>query len=137
MDDETDSLPDDPTRAVLCAPGFFGAFSCMPAPAGKFVADSGALVATDCLVGRFSSTEGSAACDLAPIGFFVNVTGASSATACPEGATTESTGSASAEACIVEGVLDSDFDGVMDSADICPVTTVCLLYTSPSPRDRG
>ena len=30
---------------------------------------------------------------------------------------------------------DDDGDGVLDAEDNCPLT--CLLYTSPSPRDRG
>ena len=54
--DGDDAAPLDPSRSVICAPGFFGAFSCEPAPPGTFVNQPGALAATACGVGTYNDS---------------------------------------------------------------------------------
>jgi Ca2+-binding RTX toxin-like protein len=83
--DIDDDFPIDGTRAVSCAPGSYGAFSCEPADAGSFVADAGALVQTACPIGRFSDQSGAVACTPAPAGSFVGTLGAIAPTPCTAG----------------------------------------------------
>ncbi|MCA9918312.1 MAG: hypothetical protein KC445_10190 [Anaerolineales bacterium] len=83
--DDIDAYPNDPTRAVSCAPGFYGAFECLPAPLGTYVATAGALAASPCPVGTFSDVEAAVSCQLAQPGYFVDLLGAVAQTACSTG----------------------------------------------------
>ncbi|MCB0017103.1 MAG: hypothetical protein KDE09_04885 [Anaerolineales bacterium] len=85
VNDYEDAFPNDPTRAVSCEPGFYGAFTCQPAPVGTYVPTAGALVATPCPVGRFSDVEGAVACQPAQPGYFVDFVGAAAPIACSPG----------------------------------------------------
>jgi hypothetical protein len=74
--------------APTCQPGTFsasGSEPCTPAPAGSFVAGSGASAATLCPAGFFSATSGAIACDPAPAGSFVDSPGAVAAILCAPG----------------------------------------------------
>ena len=84
--------------ATLCQPGSYssaGIAPCTPAPAGTFVAISGATSATPCPAGSYSATTGSTSCTPAPAGTFVATAGATSATPCPAGTFSATTGSTS------------------------------------------
>jgi len=73
---------------INCQAGSFSATGlqpCAQAPAGSFVAGSGATESTLCAAGSFSAAVGADACTLAPVGSFVPVAGATQATLCPEG----------------------------------------------------
>lgn len=131
VDDADDDFPSDPNRAVSCEPGFFGAFECIPAPAGTFVPTSGALAPTDCPIGFFSGVEAATQCTAAPIGSYVDSSGAVEATACPSGTSTETIASTSVSDCLPDfdgdGLPDTidpddDDDGVDDVDDLCPAT---------------
>ena len=97
--DDEDAFPNDETRAVSCAPGYYGAFECTPAPAGTFVDSAGSLVATPCAIGTYQPAAGAVACIAAPIGSYVDSVGAVAATACPAGSTTAAAASTSASDC--------------------------------------
>ena len=80
--------PVDASEDNLFLPGFFsgtGSGPCIPAPAGTFVATSGATSATLCPEGTFSAFSGTIECDPAPAGTYVDQAGATSATDCPAG----------------------------------------------------
>lgn len=117
----------DPGTPVQCQPGSFGVYSCKPAPAGTFVADSGAVAPTLCPPGTYSANEGSTACTPADQNFYVSSSGATAQVACPAGTTTvvdaaeppSGTGSIASAACRVSS-LDSDGDSLLDGDDNCP-----------------
>ena len=74
--------------SALCQPGTFsasGAEPCALAPAGSFVATSGATAATQCSPGTFSATSGAIVCTEAPAGSYVAGAGATEATLCAAG----------------------------------------------------
>ena len=78
----------DSQPPAICQPGTFsptGNEPCTLAPAGSFVAESGATAAVLCGPGRFSAVAGSTACDLAPAGSFVADEGATAADPCLPG----------------------------------------------------
>ncbi len=83
--DVDDAFPSDPTRAVSCLPGLFGAFSCEPAPMGYYVPIAGQLTATPCAPGTFSAVVGAFSCEPAPMGYYVPIAGQLTATACAPG----------------------------------------------------
>ncbi len=133
VSDDVDAFPNDPTRAVDCPAGYYGAFECTAAPIGTYVATSGQLAATPCPVGTFSGTEASVACTPAPIGYYVDFVGAAEAILCPAGTSTVATGSVSLSDCLTDsdgdGIpdivdTDDDNDGVLDTSDLCPATTL-------------
>jgi hypothetical protein len=66
--DDEDAFPNDETRAVSCAPGYYGAFECTAAPAGTFVDSAGSLMATPCAIGTYQPAAGATACR-ASVGF--------------------------------------------------------------------
>jgi hypothetical protein len=68
---------------------------CRVAPAGRFVADTGAQTATPCPAGRFQPETGKSSCIQAPAGSHVPVTGATAAALCPAGSYSASAGSIS------------------------------------------
>lgn len=84
---------------VTCAAGSYlaspGDLTCTLAPAGSFVAASGATEATQCLVGTYSAVAGATSCTLAPAGSFVATAGAASAALCPAGTYSATAGAAS------------------------------------------
>ena len=84
---------------VTCAAGSYlalpGDLTCSLAPAGSFVAASGATEATQCLAGTYSAVAGARSCTLAPAGSFVAAAGSASPTACPAGTYSALAGSAS------------------------------------------
>lgn len=91
-DDEVSSLSSVSCSASItsahCTPGYYfdgDAGQCLAAPAGSYVAESGAVIALLCPVGTFTSQPGSAACVLANPGTFVSSTGATGALLCAAG----------------------------------------------------
>jgi len=73
---------------VACTPGSFSATGnapCTPAPAGSFVAASGATSAQQCAPGTFQALAGQTSCTPAPAGSFVAASGATSAQQCAPG----------------------------------------------------
>ena len=98
--DGNDAYPNDPNRAINCPAGQYGAFECVTAAPGYFVAESGQIVPTACPLGSFSAASGAVACTAAALGNYVDTTGSSSTQICPEGTTTASTGSINAQACL-------------------------------------
>ena len=82
VNDGDDAFPFDPTRAVLCAPGYYGAFGCTAAQPGEFVATAGALAAEKCAIGTFSAVAAATQCEPAAPGYFVAAAGAGAATPC-------------------------------------------------------
>ncbi|TVP42572.1 MAG: hypothetical protein EA350_15310 [Gemmatimonadales bacterium] len=101
----------EPEPLVCDAGTYADGGACVPAPAGSFVAESGATSATLCAPGTFQPVEGQTSCTPAEVGFYVDEIGATSATACPAGTTTSDVGSVSADACIQEGGDVFDFTG--------------------------
>ena len=85
VNDSQDAFQFDANRAVNCDPGFFGAFTCVPAQPGQYVPSSGALQPTPCPVGRFSNVAGATACQPAAPGSFVDAEGATTSTSCAAG----------------------------------------------------
>ena len=90
---------DDGTRSTgttLCATGTFRGDAtttrCTPAPAGRFVATTGATSATACSVGTFQPATGQTSCIPAPAGSFVPTTGSNAAALCRPGTYMGSTG---------------------------------------------
>jgi hypothetical protein len=81
---------------TLCAAGTFsansGSASCTPAPAGRFVATTGAKEPTPCPVGTFQPATGQTSCIPAPAGSFVPTTGSNAAALCRPGTYMGSTG---------------------------------------------
>jgi hypothetical protein len=78
------------SKAVeLCPAGTFrgdaATTSCSDAPAGRFVATTGAQEATVCPLGRFQDETGKTSCKEAPAGSHVPVTGATAAALCAPG----------------------------------------------------
>jgi hypothetical protein len=132
VNDSDDAFPFDPTRAVSCEPGSYGAFECTPAPVGTFAA-SGALSATPCPPGYYADVPGSVACTPAPIGTYVASSGAAEYTVCPAGTSTEGAASTSIDDCLTDtdgdGFPDTidpddDNDGVFDGDDLCAATVL-------------
>jgi Putative Ig domain/Tyrosine-protein kinase ephrin type A/B receptor-like len=71
-----------------CAPGSYSATGlspCTDAPAGTYVATSGATSATQCAAGTYSATSGATACTPADPGSFVASAGSSGEVACAAG----------------------------------------------------
>lgn len=85
VNDDEDAFPNDPTRAVSCSAGSYGAFECVPAAPGYFVPVDNALEQTACPVGTFQDEAGQTSCKPAPQGTFVNTTAATEATPCSPG----------------------------------------------------
>jgi hypothetical protein len=85
--------------ATPCAAGSFsatsGAAACTEAPAGSYVAGSGATQATLCAVGTFQNQSGQTSCTQAPAGSFVATSGATAATLCAPGTYQDQIGQAS------------------------------------------
>ncbi|MGA9527924.1 MAG: NF038122 family metalloprotease [Terriglobales bacterium] len=84
---------DVPTQA--CAAGTYsstGDAPCTPAPAGSYVAESGATSATPCAAGSYQPSTGQTSCLLAPAGSYVSTVGAITATLCSAGNYQPSTG---------------------------------------------
>jgi len=63
VSDVDDAFPFDPNRAVNCSPGYYGAFTCVPAEPGYFVDTNGATAQTMCAVG-YTSEAGATECYL-------------------------------------------------------------------------
>ena len=110
-----------------CPPGTFvdqlNATSCTDCPARRFCPNAGTVQSLDCAAGQYQNLTGQAACMRCPAGEFQ-----------PE------RGQTSCDLCAAGGHCDDSEDcggGFMP----CPAGTynkkTCLLYTSPSPRDRG
>jgi len=109
--DSNDAYPNDATRAVRCPPGKYGAFECVDADPGYFVAESGQDAQTICPLGYFSATSGATVCSAAALGRYVDTVGAASALSCPTGTTTTLSGSISAEACLSASARSSNTGG--------------------------
>ena len=95
VNDGQDAFPFDASRAVSCAPGYYGAFTCVAAQPGQYVPSSGALQPSLCPVGRFSDVAAATACQLAAPGYFVAIQGATTSTACSVGYFQPSSGATS------------------------------------------
>ncbi|MDH5785074.1 MAG: thrombospondin type 3 repeat-containing protein [Chromatiales bacterium] len=111
--DSTDLFPADPTRAVSCLAGSYGAYSCVAAAPGYYVPVANALVQTACAVGSYTDTIGAVV-----------------AVSCPAGDSTVSGASTSRTDCLLDTDLDGspdlvdsddDGDGVLDATDNCPL----------------
>ena len=82
-------------NAVLCGPGYFSATGdvpCTAAPAGSYVATSGAMTATPCGLGTYNPNTAQASCLNAPPGGYVGSTGAIDFTYCAAGTYSASPG---------------------------------------------
>jgi hypothetical protein len=82
----------------LCEAGSYsssGEEPCVKAPKGYFVAAKGAIVAEECLAGRFAPTEGLVECLPAEPGHYVPGTGAKEDLECEQGTYSEETGRSS------------------------------------------
>ena len=80
------------TTSTLCGMGTFsttGNQPCDPAPAGRFVATSGATQAIPCEPGTYQSLTGQDACVAATAGSFVDMAGAIAQLPCPTGYTSD------------------------------------------------
>ncbi len=130
--DLVDAYPNDPTRAVDCPVGYYGAFDCTPAAPGTYVATSGQLTATPCPVGTFSDTAGSVSCTPAPPGTYVDFEGAVQATPCPLGTYSDVAGSVSCTLAPIGYYVD--FTGAV-AATQCPADTTTNGIGSASPSD--
>jgi hypothetical protein len=114
---------EDPPVVEQCAPGTFGvggAAPCTPAPAGTFVAGTGASSTTDCPIGRFQPAEGSTDCLPAPTGTYVATVRATSATPCPAGRFNDQTAQTSDAACRLVPAGSFSSAGAATATD-CPV----------------
>jgi hypothetical protein len=130
VNDGDDAFPFDDSRAVSCEPGYYGTFTCTPAPAGSYVDTAGATEAQPCPAGTFSDFAGAVSCTQAPLGSYVATVGATEAVACPANTSTLATGSTSVADCLLDtdgdgtpdvNDGDDDNDGVNDGDDACPV----------------
>jgi hypothetical protein len=79
----------------LCAAGTYqpsaGQSSCIDAPAGSFVATTGALSVSQCKAGTYQNEKGASSCRDAGAGYFVAKAGATSRVACPSAIGTTAT----------------------------------------------
>lgn len=80
------------TTSTLCGTGTFSATGnqpCDPAPAGRFVATTGATQAIPCEPGTYQGLTGQASCVEATVGSFVDMAGALAQQPCPTGYTSD------------------------------------------------
>ena len=130
--DDVDAFPLDPSRAVSCAPGFYGAFSCESAQPGQYVADSGALEPSLCPAGTFSDVAGAISCQLAAPGYFVDTEGAVTSSACPKGTYSSIYGAIS---CILAPIGTYVDTTAATAPTACPTGTTTLTTGSMSIND--
>ncbi len=118
--DDQDAFPNDPTRAVLCPAGQFGAFTCVDAPPGSYVPVPGQLEATPCAIGTYQPNPGQSACLIANPGNYVAAAGAAAESDCAPGTYQPDAGQA---ACLAAspGHFVSEFEAAAESS--CAVGT--------------
>jgi hypothetical protein len=123
--------------SVLCQPGTFsasGSEPCASAPAGSYVAGTGATEATLCAAGTFSATSGAIACDPAPVGFYVDSPGAIAATPCAAGSFQDQPGQTSCVQAQPGSFVDTTGAA---AASLCPAGTFSAnsgaLACTPAP----
>lgn len=80
-------------ECTACAAGTYApivnSFSCLPAPAGEFVAEGGAVEAVACAAGEFSAAPGATACEPCAKDTYSTLMGATQCSPCPLGTTAE------------------------------------------------
>ena len=87
-----------PATEQSCSPGTYsstGDTPCTPAPAGSYVAGSGATSPTPCAAGYYQPNTGQTSCLAAPAGTYVATTGSAFATNCAAGYYQPNTGQTS------------------------------------------
>ncbi|MCB0163836.1 MAG: hypothetical protein KDI79_06405 [Anaerolineae bacterium] len=129
MTDDVDAFPNDPSRAVSCAPGSYGAFSCEPAPLGRYVADPGSLEASLCPMGTFSDQVGALSCQPAALGHYVDIEGAASQTLCPLGTYSDQVGAVSCQSAAPGYYVD--IEGAVTSI-ACPIGSYSAVSAAAS-----
>ena len=111
----------------LCNSGTFsvtGASPCTPAPPGTYVGTTGAMAATDCGLGTYSSVSGATSCTPAPPNTYVATAGATAPTFCPAGTVNPNSGSISVAACVPLPfrISTTSLPGATPGAPYSPVT---------------
>ncbi|MCB0193373.1 MAG: hypothetical protein KDJ65_15610 [Anaerolineae bacterium] len=129
VNDDIDAFPDDPSRAVICTPGYYGTFFCEPAQPGQYVAVHGALEPSLCPIGSFSDFAGAVSCQPAAPGYFVDSEGAASQTPCPIGSFSDFAGAVSCQPATPGYFVDSE--GAITSI-ACPEGTYNSVYGAAS-----
>ena len=132
VNDDIDAFPDDPSRAVICTPGYYGTFFCEPAQPGQYVAVHGALEPSLCPIGSFSDFAGAVSCQPAAPGYFVDSEGAITSIACPEGTYNSVYGAAS---CILAPIGTYVNTTAATAPTACPTGTNTLTIGSTSIDD--
>ena len=115
----------------LCEPGTYSASGeepCVKAPKGYFVASKGAIVADECIAGRFAPAEGFVECIPAVPGHYVPGTGAKEELECEQGTYSDEIGRSSCTSAPAGHYAPKG--SVMPTA--CPAGTFDAHTNSPS-----